>query len=395
MIDRQEIMEHADGFGLGANIIEKDYVLGWLLAGISGHPDAFPNWIFKGGTCLRKCHLETYRFSEDLDFTVTERSQIDKRFLTRVLNEVSEWVFEHAGIEMPRETITVKIAASRKSRIAAQGRVGYRGPMRRRRGGVPRIKLDLNGGEILVQEPVARSVNHPYTDSPERGICIRSYSFGEMFAEKVRALADRESPRDLYDVVHLYRRGDLGSDRLLSILTRKCSHSGIDVPDMATFKMRKKQVDMEHEWREMLKHQLPVLPPLARFQDTLLAALGWLHGAFGKTVQEPMPIASGGLDEDWRPPSMLSAWDVKVPLEAIRFAAANHLCVGVTYKGDRLSVEPYSLRRARDGNLVLFAVDRETGNIHSCDVNRIKDVEVSGESFAPRYAIDITPNQPR
>lgn len=273
MIDRQEIMEHADGFGLGANIIEKDYVLGWLLAGISGHPDAFPNWIFKGGTCLRKCHLETYRFSEDLDFTVTERSQIDKRFLTRVLNEVSEWVFEHAGIEMPRETITVKIAASRKSRIAAQGRVGYRGPMRRRRGGVPRIKLDFNGGEILVQEPVARSVNHPYTDSPERGICIRSYSFGEMFAEKVRALADRESPRDLYDVMHLHRRGDLGSDRL--------------------------------------------------------------------------------------------------------------------------SAEPYSLRRARDGNLVLFAVDRETGNIHSCDVNRIKDVEVSGESFAPRYAIDITPNQPR
>jgi hypothetical protein len=27
-------------------------------------------WVFKGGTCLKKCYIETYRFSEDLDFTV-------------------------------------------------------------------------------------------------------------------------------------------------------------------------------------------------------------------------------------------------------------------------------------------------------------------------------------
>lgn len=26
--------------------------------------------MFKGGTCLKKCYIETYRFSEDLDFTV-------------------------------------------------------------------------------------------------------------------------------------------------------------------------------------------------------------------------------------------------------------------------------------------------------------------------------------
>ena len=28
------------------------------------------NFVFKGGTSLKKCYLETYRFSEDLDFTV-------------------------------------------------------------------------------------------------------------------------------------------------------------------------------------------------------------------------------------------------------------------------------------------------------------------------------------
>jgi hypothetical protein len=32
--------------------------------------------VFKGGTCLKKCYLETFRFSEDLDFTVIEGGPI-------------------------------------------------------------------------------------------------------------------------------------------------------------------------------------------------------------------------------------------------------------------------------------------------------------------------------
>jgi predicted nucleotidyltransferase component of viral defense system len=30
------------------------------------------NFIFKGGTCLKKCYFEDYRFSEDLDFTLLD-----------------------------------------------------------------------------------------------------------------------------------------------------------------------------------------------------------------------------------------------------------------------------------------------------------------------------------
>ena len=38
-------------------------------------------------------------------------------------------------------------------------------------------------------------------------------------------------------------------------------------------------------------------------------------------------------------------------LERIRFAAANRLCVDVGYEGDVQRVEPYSLRKARGGNV--------------------------------------------
>jgi hypothetical protein len=53
-------MEFSREFGLRVDIVEKDYVLGWLLAGISNHKELASNWVFKGGTCLRKCFFETY-----------------------------------------------------------------------------------------------------------------------------------------------------------------------------------------------------------------------------------------------------------------------------------------------------------------------------------------------
>jgi predicted nucleotidyltransferase component of viral defense system len=59
-------MDFAREFGLDPNIVEKDYVLGWLLAGIANNASLKSKWVFKGGPCLKKCYFETYRFSEDL-----------------------------------------------------------------------------------------------------------------------------------------------------------------------------------------------------------------------------------------------------------------------------------------------------------------------------------------
>lgn len=74
VIEKQEISELAREPSLDLHVVEKDYVLGWLLAGIAANPDLSENWVFKGGTGLKKCYLETYRFSEDLDFTVTDEA---------------------------------------------------------------------------------------------------------------------------------------------------------------------------------------------------------------------------------------------------------------------------------------------------------------------------------
>ena len=57
MITNREIANFAGEWQLAHHVVEKDYVLGWLLAGIANHPQT-RSWAFKGGTCLRKCWFE-------------------------------------------------------------------------------------------------------------------------------------------------------------------------------------------------------------------------------------------------------------------------------------------------------------------------------------------------
>lgn len=70
MIQKEEVLQAASRQKVNPVIIEKDYVLGWILAGISNNLSFSESWVFKGGTCLKKCYFKDYRFSEDLDFTL-------------------------------------------------------------------------------------------------------------------------------------------------------------------------------------------------------------------------------------------------------------------------------------------------------------------------------------
>jgi len=395
LIDKSEIMDFSHEFGLTANVIEKDYVLGWVLAGISQHPQLGKSWIFKGGTCLKKCYFETYRFSEDLDFTLSGTSQLDEAFLVKCLREISEWVYDSTGIEIPQALIRFDVYDNNRGGISAQGRIGYRGPMQKR-GDLPRIKLDLTTDEILVLEPSLRNVHHPYSDIPDEGIQVRSYCFEEVFAEKIRALAERERPRDLYDVVHLYHHDGLKPDQsvILHTLEKKCEFKGIPVPPMETFKNRAEREELESEWGNMLAHQLPALPSFEQFWAELPEVMEWLHGAIEKAVRQSISFGRAAIDETWQPPAMAQAWHTEAPLEKIRFCAANRLCVSLQYKGSYRLIEPYSLRRSKAGDLLLSAIRHNTNEPRTYRVDRIQGAEVTNTSFVPKYAVELTPSGP-
>ena len=72
-------------------------------------------------------------------------------------------------------------------------------------------------------------------------------------------------------------------------------------------------------------------------------------------------------------------------LEIIRFAAANHLCVDLTYDGSVRRIEPYSLRQTAEGNFVLHAIRSDSGDHRSYRVDRMQGATVTLRVSAPRY----------
>lgn len=398
MIDRQDIFDFSRELGLRPEIVEKDYVLGWVLSGIFAHPSFRQTWIFKGGTCVKKCFFETYRFSEDLDFTLADTGHLDERYLTDAFMQIARWIYEQSGIEFPEDSVRFEVYEKPRGRVSVQGRISYRGPMMPR-GALPRIKLDLTDDELVVLDPVIRDVHHPYPDRPDDGMLILCYAYEELFAEKVRALAERERPRDLYDVIHLYRHGSDGTARgvILDVLKRKCEYKAIALPSMAALESQPARAELETEWENMLGHQLPALPPFEQFWRELPEVLDWLYREVTRVAEKAYPYQPQE-DTAWRPPAMGQSWGpavrTEVPIEIIRFAAANHLCIDLSYKGSRRLIEPYSVRRTRAGHLILHAIRHDSGEHRAYRVDEIQDALVSKIPFTPRYAVELTATGP-
>ncbi|CAN7678092.1 nucleotidyl transferase AbiEii/AbiGii toxin family protein [Mesorhizobium amorphae] len=395
MIEKREILAIAQQTSLTPHVVEKDYVLGWMLAGIYQHEDLVENWVFKGGTCLKKCFFETYRFSEDLDFTLIKSDQLDADFLKSTFSEIGEWIYEQTGIEIPADKQEFEVYQNPRGQISCQGKISYKGPVSSTHA-LPRIKLDLTADERVVLPPVRAQIFHPYSDVPEDGIEVLAYDYVEAFAEKFRALAERTRPRDLYDVVHLYRNAEARPDpqRFMEVLRAKCEFKGIEIPRIADLEPHR--TDLESGWIHMLQHQLPALLPVAIFWGALPEIFAWLEGAVTQPLAA-MPIGTGETLIRERIISLPAGVRGQTYIEMIRFAAANRLLVEIDYRdkqGNRSirAIEAYSLRRSQAGDVLLMAVRADNGQPRSYLVDSILGVKAIQTPFAPRYPIELTPS---
>jgi predicted nucleotidyltransferase component of viral defense system len=232
VITKQDILDRAAEWRLRPEVVEKDYVLGWLLAGIATLPMS-ALWIFKGGTCVKKCFFETYRFSEDLDFSLQPDAPYTHDELLAQLRALTARVADLSGLEFPPDLVAVKPRQNKEGQQTFEGRVAYRGPLAYP--GSPKVRFDITRHEVIIAEPAERSILHPYPDALPGGAVVLTYSFEELLAEKTRALLERSRPRDLYDVVHLLENApsDLDLVEVRRLFAEKCSGKGITVPSSA------------------------------------------------------------------------------------------------------------------------------------------------------------------
>ncbi|MBU0881257.1 MAG: nucleotidyl transferase AbiEii/AbiGii toxin family protein, partial [Candidatus Omnitrophica bacterium] len=260
------------------------------------------------------------------------------------------------------------------------------------------IKLDISGSEKIARPTVLRDILHPYSDENSliKPAQVRCYVFEEIFAEKLRAMGERGRPRDLYDIIHLFRRSDLQVEpqSIKAILKEKCESKGVPVPTLESIQNASTKSELISEWGNMLGHQLQTLPPFEDFWDELPNIFNWLNGTYQPLVLEEVPIKAEQKTA-WTPPPTIRQWGLGVPLESVRFAAVNHLCVELGYRkesGEFSSpvIEPYSLRETQDGNLIIYGVKAETGEVRAYRVDRIQNIKVTTRVFRPRYRIEFS-----
>ncbi len=279
MISKQEIFDVSDQLNLPIVTVEKDYILGWLLAGIYQHAELKNVLVFKGGTCLKKCFFKNYRFSEDLDFTLIDPKWLSERKIMHALEEIAGWIFQQSEIQLPIKYLQCELYTNPRGHLAIKGGAKYRGPLAQKTN-FPRIKIDISGQELLVTSPIKKSIMHDYSDGLNGKKEAVTYSFEEIFAEKIRALVQRARPRDLYDVIHLRQQRIYKTDRaqLTNILRKKCDFAKAPYPTMGNIKSEARQVTLNDAWNAMLGHQIASLKPVEYYWEQLEEVLGWLSG---------------------------------------------------------------------------------------------------------------------
>lgn len=386
MIEKNEILEVATSLNLQPDTVEKDYVLGWLLYGIQSSRKT-NSWLFKGGTSLKKCFFETFRFSEDLDFTLKEASHLKEDFLIQAFKDICEIVNQETGIEFFVDQIKFKIIPKDNNHFSAQGKIPYNGPLRRKQGHAS-IKLDLTSDELIVLSGENKRVHHPYSDEPSGGIHALCYSFEEVVAEKIRALGQRARPRDVYDVVHFFRNRNLiGNPQLVyNTLIRKCEYKKIEVPTFESVNQHEKIDELAPQWSHMLEHQLPNLPPLESFWEDLPPFFDWLVGS----LNEERLVSQVKQGEEPITFERISYGRIDPILHKIQFSAASRVCVKMTYNGKTRTIEPVSFRRASSGNRLFYGFERETQQIKCFTLAEIRSLEITNLPFQEKFPVEIS-----
>lgn len=390
MISYEDLKNLAVEWGISEHIAEKNYVIGWILWGIGQDKDVGHKWIFKGGTCLKKCYLETYRFSEDLDFTFLQEEPINPEEIQPILKRIIDRVHDESGINFSLRDPLVK---KRDFPFYAEGRIYYQGP--RQTPSPASIKIDLLSSEKVIHIPVRNGIAHSYPDDLPKAAKVMCYSLEEIFAEKIRAMGERGMPRDLYDIVFLFReKFSKEKGGLIKMLLRaKCKAKGIPVPTFGSMEKSPTIDELKNEWANMLAHQLPALPPFEAYWDELPNLFAWLEDKYEAPKLKPIEIAKG---ETWISQPIGPALELikRKPVEALRFAAVNHLYVEMKYRKQETYrknylVQPYSLRETKEGNIVLCAIKEGEIETKRFRIDWIDSINLTSKPFKPMHQIEF------
>jgi predicted nucleotidyltransferase component of viral defense system len=381
MISKSEVESKANEFGLNPSDVERDYVFGWLLAGIYSVSPLKDVLILKGGNCFRKAYFRHTRFSNDLDFSV--QAAIDPLILMNELNHVCDFVQENSGIEFVKERIRVEEKSnSDKERKIYQARLYFRDFYGNPFTITISVRLDVTEFDRIYLPTQSRFLIHPYSDAERCSAKINAQKLEELLASKLKCLLQRRHSFDLYDYVYsIFVNRDIDVDRgeIVSTFFKKT------IFERSPGVVRGLLLELPLEFFRGFWSKFLVCPRqgLIDFDVALQSFKRNIEELFGH-FQLDRYGAVAFFPSRFRNPIME--------------AAGNLTLLDVVYDGHKRLVEPYSLafktRRDGFGQEYFYVYDTTGGRtsppgIKSFVHTKIQELKNTSTVFEPRFPVEL------
>lgn len=267
---RARLQEARRRLGLPWEVLERDYLLSWMLAGIHQVDALRGVLMFKGGTALKKCYFGDYRFSEDLDFTAV-RSAPTGQAMETAMREACTYAAKLLDPYAPVE-IACDRHVERDPHPADQEAFDVRARFPWHRRPQTRIMVEITMDEKVLTPTVPRPVLHDYGEPFD--VQVPVYSLAEIVAEKLRAILQhlrlferrgwaRSRARDYYDLWRILGVGgdELDTSAFPALLSEKCAAKGVAFSDAENFFPEKILSTVEKTWEQWLEPLVPAPPP--------------------------------------------------------------------------------------------------------------------------------------
>ena len=267
---RTRLQEARNRLGIPWEVLERDYLLSWILAGIGQVGSLRDTLIFKGGTALKKCYFGDYRFSEDLDFSGLEgvpTGDAMEQAIQDTCDAAAALLDEYAPVDIACERYTEKDPhPGGQEAFTIRARLPWHRQLH------TRVMIEVTVDEKVLKPVQNRKVIHEYGEPFE--VQVQVYALEEIVAEKLRAILQhieklhergwsRSRARDYYDlwrVMGTYRDQMELSD-FVSFLREKCAVRNVRFEGPESFFQEALLARVENTWFQWLGPLVPELPP--------------------------------------------------------------------------------------------------------------------------------------
>ena len=222
---KEFIVELSNRYNVGRkDLLEKDIIVQKILLDLSNNYFFSKNFAFKGGTCLIKCYLGYYRFSEDIDFTWIDQSKFkgkSQKEIRKIISGIKDEIGELLVIIAKNRDLDFKMEKDNKDFIEFGGgnkfvtfKIWYDSEILNERSF---IKVQINFMEDMVFDVSKKEANCILSEKENeelellygkdyreytQNISLYTYDVKEILCEKVRAILTRRGikTRDFADV---------------------------------------------------------------------------------------------------------------------------------------------------------------------------------------------------